>query len=252
MDKIKQWVALTLVGALAVLAVGWLLVVSPTRAKAAELRGQADAQQSTNRQLETQLAVLKAQAKDLPKEQAKLAAVATKIPDNAGQPALLRALAAAADAAGVEFVSVAPGALAPFAPATATDAAAADPTATDATAGTAAAAGSAGTLLGMSLTIKIAGGYYETEEFVALLEELPRALRISGLTITPGANPVAAAGAAGAGTEDGRSLVTDITGTVFVASGATSTGTTSTGTTPAGADAAPLAPAAAPTGTVAN
>jgi hypothetical protein len=66
MDKVKQFVALTVVGALAILAAGWFLLVSPKRTEASDLREQAATQQSANAGLETQLARLKSQAKDLP------------------------------------------------------------------------------------------------------------------------------------------------------------------------------------------
>ena len=217
MDAVRQWVALAVAAVLAVLAAGWFLLVQPRRAEAAEVRALVAAQEGTNDQLRTQLQVLKAKAKDLPKEQARLAAVATKLPANPAQPALLRALAAAADSAGVELVSVAPQALAAVAP----PAAATDATATTTTTTAAPATGTAGTLMSMQLTIKVAGGFYETEEFVAQLEDLPRALRVSGITLTPGKDPVQAAGApTSTAPEDGRSLITDIIGTVYVASGA--------------------------------
>ena len=58
----------------------------------ADLRTQADQQNSQNSTLNAQISMLKAQAKDLPKQQAKLAAVAAKIPDNPALPALIRAL----------------------------------------------------------------------------------------------------------------------------------------------------------------
>lgn len=242
MDKLKQWVALSVVAALAVLAAGWVLLISPKRSDAADLHAQAADQQHGNDQLRTQLVVLAAQAKDLPAKQAELAAVATKLPGDAAQPALLRALAAAADTAHVELVSVAPGPLAPVvtaAPAAAP--AAADSTATTATApsGTATSAtatsatGTAGTLLAMPLTISVFGGYYETQQFIAALEDLPRALRITGLAVAPGQSPSQAAAATAApanaaptgsaGTavlEDGRHLLTSITGSVYVAAGA--------------------------------
>ena len=90
MDKLKQWVALTLLGCLAIAAAGWFLLVSPKRSEAAELRAQTESQEATNAKLRNELQVLKAQAKDLPKEQAKLAAVAAKIPDNPALPGLVR------------------------------------------------------------------------------------------------------------------------------------------------------------------
>src|SRR5437899_1530597 len=106
-DKLKQWVALTLVGVLAVLAAGWFLIVSPKRGEASDLRAKVTSQDSGNSQLQLKLAQLKAQAKDLPAQQATLAAVSAKIPDNPALPALIRALDAAANATGVELVSIA-------------------------------------------------------------------------------------------------------------------------------------------------
>ena len=225
MDKLKQWVALTLVGVLAVLAAGWFLLVSPKRVEAASLRQQATAQQSANGVLRNQLAVLKAQAENLPQEQAKLAVVAAKLPDNPAQPELLRSLAAAAVTAGVELVSVAPGALVPVAGVPAVvvaPAATEDPSAAPKAAVTAVAASTAGLLFAMPVTLSVAGGYNEVQQFLISLEELSRALRVTGLTVTPGTNPVAAVtpGAAAPSLEDGRHLLTNITGTVYVAAGA--------------------------------
>ena len=48
MDKLKQWVALTVVGCLGIMAAGWFLLVSPKRTEAAEIREQAVAQESAN------------------------------------------------------------------------------------------------------------------------------------------------------------------------------------------------------------
>jgi Tfp pilus assembly protein PilN len=109
MDKIKQWVIMAVLASLVIVAAGWFLAVSPKRAEAADLRAQAAEQVAANATLETQLQVLQAQAKELPKEQAKLAAVAAKIPDNPALPSLVRALLEAAESSGVELVSISPG-----------------------------------------------------------------------------------------------------------------------------------------------
>src|SRR3954452_8947094 len=106
----KQWVALAAVAALVILAGGWFLLVSPKRSDAAALREQADNKARSNQVLTTKLAELKAKAKELPAQQAALAAVASKIPNNSAMPTLIRALNAAADDPGVELVSMAPGA----------------------------------------------------------------------------------------------------------------------------------------------
>ena len=113
MDKVKKWVALAVALSLGVLAAGWFLLVQPKHTEADELRAQAEQQVSTNNAMRTHLAVLKAQARNLPKEQAKLARVSEKIPDNPALPALIRALTKASEASGVEFLSLTPGAPTP-------------------------------------------------------------------------------------------------------------------------------------------
>lgn len=237
MDKLKQYVLFTVLGCLVVLAAGWFLLVSPKRSNAAELRTQAAAQVTANAQLETQLAVLKAQAKDLPKQQAKLAAVAAHIPDNPALPSMVRALTTAATSAGVELVSMTPGPPAPLAAAPA--AAGAAPAVPGAAA--AASSGTAGQLAQIPLTLNVAGGYFQVEQFIANLENLPRSMRITALTLAPGANPVKPAGS---GTvDDGKSLTTTITGQVFMAANrAPATAVTVPGSAVASTAVGPAAP----------
>jgi len=223
MDKLKQYVTLTVLGALMILAAGWFLLVSPKKGEAADLQDQAAQQVSANSVLETQLQVLRAQAKELPKKQAELARVAAKIPDNPSLPTLIRAITAASTSAGVEFVSVTPGppaatvAAAPVAPVAPADpAAAAAPGTVPAVAP--AADGSAGTLASIPVALNVIGDYFEIEQFIANLENLPRALRVSNLTLAPGASPTAGQSAP-TSTEDGRTLTSTITGSVFMAAG---------------------------------
>lgn len=219
MDQLKKWVTLSVALSVLVLAAGWFLAVSPKRSEAAELRVQAEQQVSANSSLETQLQVLKAQAKDLPKEQAKLAAVAAKIPADPALPSLVRALLEASERSGVELVSVAPGApevVAAAVPApveapvegqtTPDPAAPVDPAA--------APVSLAGQLANISLAINVVGDYFELQQFVAALEGLPRALRVQDLAITPGASP---SDQSSTSTEDGRSLSAQLTGFVFMA-----------------------------------
>ena len=75
-DKLKQWVALTLVAVLGVGVAGWVVLISPRRSEAADLRRQAVDVTRSDADLRTQLQVLKAQAAALPQEQASLAQVA--------------------------------------------------------------------------------------------------------------------------------------------------------------------------------
>jgi Tfp pilus assembly protein PilO len=232
MDKLKQYVVFTVLGCLVVLAAGWFLLVSPKRSDAAALRTSAASQVSANSQLQTQLQVLKAQAKALPKQQAKLAAVAAKIPDNPALPGLIRALTGASVSAGVELVSVTPGT--PVVASTTPGAVA------PAAAGT---AGVAGTLTSIPLSLNVVGGYFQVEQFMANVENLSRSLRVSNLALTPGANPLKTAKA---GTvDDGRSLAATIAAQVFMAANRpAATAVTVPGQTVASTAVNPAAPVA--------
>ncbi|MCU1590207.1 MAG: hypothetical protein JWP11_1463 [Frankiales bacterium] len=212
MDKLKQYVVFTVLGCLVVLAGGYFLLVSPKRSDAADLRTKAAGVVSDNANLSNQLAVLKSQAKELPKKQAELAAVAAKIPDNPALPALIRALTTAGVATGIELVSVTPGA--PVA--TAAGPAGAVAPAAPAAAAAAPAATSAGTLTAIPVSLSAVGTYVAVKNFVAQLENLSRSMRVSNLVIAPGVNPVKPA-PAGASTDDGRSLTATISAQVFMA-----------------------------------
>ena len=230
--KMKQWVALTVVGVLAVMAAGWFLLVSPKRSDAALVRADVDSQNSTNAGLQTQLATLKAQAKTLPAQQAKLARVAAKIPDNPALPALIRALSAAADDAGVELLSLSPGtpvtvaAAAPngvagAAPSSSGTSTASQPTTlSSATAATSTA--SAGVLTSIPLSMNVVGGYFQLEQFFDKLENLARAAKVTGFSMAPGSNPMkpeTTTGTGAASTASGKVLVTSVTANVYMAVG---------------------------------
>jgi type IV pilus assembly protein PilO len=189
MDKMKQYVVFTVLGSVLILAAGWFLLVSPKRSEAADLQGQTAMQISANLQLQNKLAMLKSQAKSLPKQQAKLAAVAAKIPDNPALPALVRALTKASASAGIELLSVTPGAptavaaaAAPAAPVAGSKAAASTSTST--------ASAATGSLSNIPLTLTLAGGYFQVEQFLNNLENLSRAMRVTSVTMAPGANPL--------------------------------------------------------------
>lgn len=227
--KMKQWVALSAVGVLAILAAGWFLLVSPKRGEAAKVRADVATQQGTNSSLQTQLAMLKAQAKTLPQQQATLARVAAKIPDNPALPALIRALSKAADDVGVELVSMAPGAPTAAAPgaATAGRPAAATPVAPAATgaapvtglaAAPAPASFSPGVLTTIPLSINVVGGYFQIEQFFDRLENLARATKVTGFTMSPGANPMKPQSSNQA-TATGNTLTTAVTANVYMAVG---------------------------------
>lgn len=220
MDKLKQWVGFTVLGVLVVLAAGWFLLVSPKRSEAADLNAQAASKASANQQLAGQLAILKAQAKDLPQQQAKLAAVAAKIPDNPALPALVRALSKAADDAGVELVSMAPSLPAPVVAAAPAAPAAAGAGTTAAR--PAAPSAAAGALESIGLNLNVVGGYFQVEQFLDRLESMSRALKVTGFTLAPGSNPVKPK-AAQSSVDSGASLTATVTGQVYMAAGRVTT-----------------------------
>jgi Tfp pilus assembly protein PilO len=229
-DKVKQWVALSLVGVVAVLAAGWFLLVAPKRSEASDLAGQAATAEASNAALRLKLAGLKADQKDLPAQQAELAAVAAKIPDNPALPLLIRALNKAADAAGVELISLSPSNPTAVGPATSTST---TPVAAPVAKGSAASettpvvpkAVPAGPppMSSIAVTLNVVGGYYQIETFLDSVEQLTRAMKVTTLSVVPGSNPlkvVAPTGgamAAAPSVDDGRVLSATITGNVYMA-----------------------------------
>ncbi len=220
MDKLKQWVALSVVGVLVIGAAGYFLLISPKRTEATEIRLQAEQQLSANSALQTQIQMLKAQAKQLPQQQAKLAAVAAKIPDNPSLPTLIRALTKAADETGVELISLAPAkpaALTPAVAAVSAPVAAPAPGAAPIAGTPAAASATAGLLQSIGITVNVVGGYFQIEQFFDRVENLTRAMKVTGFTLAPGANPLKPSSSQSLDT--GRVLTAVVTGNVYMASG---------------------------------
>ena len=223
MTKAQKWTALTAVAVLAIVAAGWLLLVSPKRSEAAELRSQRQSQDQQNELLRTQIARLVEQSKDLPEQQSTLKGIRRQLPANPALPELIRALNKAATSSGATLESLAPK--------TPEAVGAASPSA-----GSTAPATSA-ELVAIPVTITASGKFYEVEQLLNKLEELERAFLVTGFDVT---NPEAEQG--------GTTLALTLEGRVFVApstdesatagtAGSTSAGASATGTSPAAASA---------------
>jgi Tfp pilus assembly protein PilO len=188
MEKMRQWSILTAVGVIAVLAAGWFLLVSPQRSHATDLRSQAASQQSANDGLRARVAQLEAQKKGLPAQQRLLDEIAAKIPASPELPALIRQLSTAAEAAGVDLVTLAPTAptavtvTAPAAPVTTAPA-----TDTAATTGTPAAAPvpAASSLMQIPVSVTVRGTYFNLTSFFRNVEKMDRGTLVSGWKISP-------------------------------------------------------------------
>jgi Tfp pilus assembly protein PilO len=142
---------------LAVLAVVLLLLpkMNDVKSTKSEL-SQAQAQEQT---LRAQLASLQEAQKNAPLTKKQIAKIQTQIPPTADLPGLIRLLNDAADRSAVDFFSVAPSA-----PTASTSGFSIIPTA-----------------------IQVDGSYFSLEEFLFRLETLPRAGKVTNITIAPGA-----------------------------------------------------------------
>ena len=236
MNSKRQWIALTAVGCLAVLAAGWFLLVSPQHSKAAKLHTKVVAAQSNTATLRTQLEMLKAKQKDLPAVQAELAKLQTRIPNNPSLPSLIRTLSDAADASGVQLDAVNPQAVVPIVNTTssgtaagttaATSSATGTPTTTSASAGGTAArsasTATAGNLEALPLTVTVSGDYFQVEQFFSNVEALQRAFLVTGFTLAEDSNTLE--GADGKEIKRSGMVSATLTGRVFLTGAATAAG----------------------------
>jgi Tfp pilus assembly protein PilO len=215
MEKMRQWVMLTAVGVVAILALGWFLLVSPQHSHVSSLRTQTTAAQQHNQTLQMQVHQLQVEQKGMLAQQRKLATIATQIPDNPALPTLIRQLSTAAKSAGVELVSLAPTAPAPVAAAAPTA-----PRAVPTTGGVAApaaptAAAGASALQQISVALNVKGSYYNIENFFSAVEHLSRAMMVSTFTVAPLNSAAVSAPAPTAGTGSATtSAPTDLPGTL--------------------------------------
>ncbi|MDQ1620415.1 MAG: hypothetical protein QOE19_2984 [Actinomycetota bacterium] len=170
MTQARRWSLLAAVTAVAVLAAGWFLLLSPKRGEAAELRTQTAASEQANLQLRSKLEQLKALAPELPKREAEFAAIRRQIPDNPALPELIRQLTAAAEKSGADLVALAPETPKVLTPASAPVAA-----------GTTAPAGEQ--LYQVPLKVQLEGSYSQLEDFVERLEKLRRVMLVTSFTL---------------------------------------------------------------------
>src|SRR3954470_12629365 len=170
MNKMRQWSLLTAAAVVVVFAAGWFLAVSPQRHHAADLRAKTATQESANASIRSQVAQLELQKKGLPAQQRLLAKFATQIPDNPELPTLIRQLTAAADGAGIDLVSMSPSTPSAVTPA-----------------GTTATAASSAALSQISVQLNVKGSYFNLESWFAAIEKLPRSMKVTQWSLTPGA-----------------------------------------------------------------
>jgi Tfp pilus assembly protein PilO len=165
----RLWLIGGCLGMALLVALGWLFLVSPRYAEAADLRVQTEAVDQSFSTLQRRLADLRRQNEDLATYRDRLARDRAALPTEDAAADLLREMQAAGEAAGVSVTGVTAGA-------------AADVT----------VAGTAVKVLPVSLTASGPG-----DRFNAFLDQLqqvqPRALLISSVNVAPASDPDGAA-----------------------------------------------------------
>lgn len=202
MDLKTTWAAGALAGCLVVGGAGYVLLVSPQQADAQRIDAQVSAAQAQQATLRSQVAMLTSESTRLSQEQAILARAQSYIPLTPALPSLIRQLSAATDGAGVDLVSLSPS----------------TPTLVTAAGATTAAA----PLYQVPVSLHVTGGFFEMENFLSNLEQLPRAFVTTGFSVSPQGNNAAAAAPSGTGaataapTVGKGELSVTVTGEVFM------------------------------------
>lgn len=168
----KKWTFGAVAAVVLVLVASWFLLVSPQLSEAKTLSEETQAQEAANATLQTDIAVLEEQYKELPVKQAQLKALKQRVPATDELPLYIQDLTSTADKSGVAMLSVTPLTAVPLA--------APDPAV--AVEGTTTSA-PPNPLLGMNVDIVVTGGFFQIQEFVNDLETLERYTLVSGMTI---------------------------------------------------------------------
>jgi Tfp pilus assembly protein PilO len=145
------------VALIAVLA--FMFLVRPKMSQVSEAQVELEAAQDQEIVLEAQLRTLQDAQASAPETERQIALIEDQVPPTADLPALIRLLQSAADRAAVDFFS--------FTPATPVS---------DAT----------GQFSTISSSITVTGGYFSIDEFLFLIETLPRAAKGVSISVAPG------------------------------------------------------------------
>ncbi len=142
--------------AVALLAV--FLLVRPKMSEVSTTEDDLQVAEDQEVTLAAQLNALQEAQAAAPETEQEIAAIDAEIPPTADLPSLFRLLQGAADRSVVDFFSFTPGSPAP---------------------------NTAGTFSTIASQVTVSGGYFAIDEFLFLLETLPRAAKVTTLAVTP-------------------------------------------------------------------
>jgi Tfp pilus assembly protein PilO len=143
--------------ALAALAV--LLLVAPKMSQVKDTKDQLEQAQMQEDSLNAQLESLQEAQTNAPKTKEQIQKLESEVPPTIDLPALIRLLQEVRDRSAVDFFAFSPGTP---------------------------ALDASGEFSALPTTITVTGGYFSLEEFLLRLETLPRAAKVTGVSISPG------------------------------------------------------------------
>jgi Tfp pilus assembly protein PilO len=160
----RTMVLLSVLAAILVVAVAWLLLLQPRNNEIEELRAETASFEAQEQQLQARVAALRQVREDSPDYEAQLAAAYAIIPRDTALPAVLRQLQLAADESGLTLMAVAPSR-----PAAAT------------------VEGGATGLARINVAVDVEGRYFQLVDFLRRLEDpaiSPRALNWTSMNLS--------------------------------------------------------------------
>lgn len=141
-------------GLILVMVVG---LISPKASQVRKKQKEVETAQVQEGTLRTQLEQLRAAAKDAPRDRKRLAVLQRQIPPTADLPSIIRLLNNTSDRSGVDFMTLAPGQPAP-----------------------------AGPISVVPIQITIEGGFFAIDQYLYLLEHLPRVSKVTTIAVAAG------------------------------------------------------------------
>jgi peptidoglycan DL-endopeptidase CwlO len=176
-SRTAMWTGATVLLCLALVALTWLLMITPRRDRITDLSAQETNALSQNDQLTIQIKQLRAQATTLATAKKELASIQTAMPTQAALPTLVRKLNSLASQVGLTLTSITPG----------TAALATASAGTGATSGTGGGSSPA-TLIQIPITVTFTGDFYETSAYVKKIQTaMPRSMLVTDLNLTTSA-----------------------------------------------------------------
>lgn len=165
------------------------LAVLPKMREVTTVKGELADEKQTQQFLLLELDRLREARSQLPEVRRRLAKFNQKVPATADLPGLIRLVQNAADASNLEFFSIGPGAPTPIggAPAAVPPPPGASPTPTPSPTGTVPppiVSTQAGSVI--PATVVIIGGFFDVDQFLFRLETLPRAAKVTSVTVAAG------------------------------------------------------------------